>query len=64
MTSKPVLVLRGNQYVCRLYRSAKATQPIWRCGNTGMGLDVVAVLRRLGHRVLVDIQEVPDAENE
>lgn len=53
----PHYVLRGNQYIAALYRSPVATRPFWRCGNTGVALEVVDLLHVLGHYVEVRIEE-------
>lgn len=52
----------GNQYVCkflRQYRDGK-WRKFWALGNTGVGLEVGDMLRKLGHEVVEEIKEVED----
>lgn len=51
---KPLIAVAEN-YRLRIFRSMKASRPIFSMGNLQVGMATVEVLRKLGHRVtLID----------
>ena len=55
MEKKYKILVRADQYTAAFFRSDKLGRyrKFWFCGNTGVAMDVVKLLEKLGHKVEV-----------
>ena len=50
--------VEGNQYTCDFLRYSRGKwRKFWFCGNTGVALSVVELLRKLRHPVATDVRD-------